>query len=89
MGRAVASSGPQSLPLSASKDGKIYVAEMASALQLMAIRRLGGADPPHVRSRLRKRKSEPITAAHNDRFVGYVGFAIWKRKQLVGGDFVA
>ena len=30
----------------------------------------------HVRYRLRKRTSEPITAAHNDLFVGNVRFAI-------------
>ena len=36
-------------------------------------------DPSHVRLSLRKRTSEPITAAHNDLFVGNVGFAIQKR----------
>ena len=36
-------------------------------------------DPAHVRLRLRKRTSEPITAAHNDLFVGNVTFAIRKR----------
>jgi hypothetical protein len=33
----------------------------------------------HVRYRLRKRTSEPITAAHNDLFVGNVSFAIQLR----------
>jgi hypothetical protein len=42
-----------------------------------------------VRFRIRKRTIEPTAAAHNDLFVGYVGFAISKRKQLVGADFVA
>ena len=41
------------------------------------------------RLRIRKRTIEPIAAARNDLFVGYAGFAIWKRKQLVGPDFVA
>jgi hypothetical protein len=36
-------------------------------------------DPSHVRLSLRKRTSEPITAAHNDLFVGNVSFAIRKR----------
>ena len=43
---------------------------------------------PKVRFPIRKRTIEPITAAHNDLFVGYVGFGIPKRKQLVGADFV-
>ena len=38
---------------------------------------------------IRKRTFEPIAAAQNDLFVGYVSFAILKRKQLVGADFVA
>ncbi len=41
-----------------------------------------------VRLWIRKRSFEPASAAHNDLFVGYVGFAISKRKQLVGADFV-
>jgi len=45
--------------------------------------------PSHVRLCLRKRTNEPITAAQNDLFVGYVGFAIPKRKKLAGSDFVA
>jgi hypothetical protein len=36
-------------------------------------------DPSHVRLRLRKRTSEPITAAHKDLFVSNVCFAIRKR----------
>ncbi len=44
---------------------------------------------PKVHSQIRKRTIEPIAAAHNDLLVGYVGFAISKRKQLVGADFVA
>ena len=35
--------------------------------------------PSHVRLRLRKQTSEPITATHNDLFVGNVSFAIRKR----------
>jgi hypothetical protein len=42
-----------------------------------------------VRFRIRKRTIEPTAASHNDLFVGYVGFAISKRKQLVGADLVA
>ncbi len=42
-----------------------------------------------VRFRFGKRSFEPIAAAQNDLFVGYVGFAISKRKQLVGAEFVA
>jgi hypothetical protein len=44
---------------------------------------------PKVRLLIRKRTIEPIAAAHNDLFVGYVSFGISKRKQLVGADFVA
>jgi hypothetical protein len=44
---------------------------------------------PKVRFPIRKRTIEPIAAGHNDLFVGYVGFAISKRKQLVGANFVA
>ncbi len=36
-------------------------------------------DPSHVRLSQRKRTSEPITAAHNDLFVGNVSFAIRKQ----------
>jgi hypothetical protein len=32
---------------------------------------------------------EPISASQNDLFVGYVGFAISKRKKLAGSDFIA
>jgi hypothetical protein len=44
---------------------------------------------PKVRFPIRKRTFEAIAAAQNDLFVGYVGFGISKRKQLVGADFVA
>ncbi len=44
---------------------------------------------PKVRLQIRKRTFHPIAAAHYDLCVGYVGFAIWKRKQLFGADFVA
>jgi hypothetical protein len=44
---------------------------------------------PKVRFQIRKRTFEAIAAAQNDLFVGYVGFGISKRKQLVGADFVA
>ncbi len=44
---------------------------------------------PKVRLQIRKRTFDPIAAAHYDLCVGYVGFAIWKRKQLFGADFVA
>ncbi len=44
---------------------------------------------PKVRFPIRKRTFEPIAAAQNDLFVGYVSFAISKRKQLVGADLVA
>ena len=47
------------------------------------------AASPNVRLQIRKRTIEPIAAVHSDLFVGYVGFAISKRKQLVGADFVA
>jgi hypothetical protein len=36
--------------------------------------------------RIIKRTIEPTAASHNDLFVGYVGFAISKRKQLVRAD---
>jgi hypothetical protein len=42
-----------------------------------------------VRLPIRKRTIEPIAAAHNDLFVGYVSFGISKRKKLAGSDFVA
>jgi len=44
---------------------------------------------PHGRLRLRKRTSEPITAAHNVLSVGNVRFAIPKRKKLAGSDLDA
>ena len=43
----------------------------------------------NVRLQIRKATFEPIAAAQNNLFVGYVGFAIWKRKQWAGADFVA
>ncbi len=42
-----------------------------------------------VRFPIRKRTFEAIAATQNDLFVGYVGFGISKREQLVGADFVA
>jgi hypothetical protein len=51
-------------------------------------RSFAGASP-NVRLQIRKRTFEPIAAAQNNLFVGYVGFAIWKRKKLAGSDFVA
>jgi hypothetical protein len=42
-----------------------------------------------VRLQIRKRTIESIAAAPNDPFVGYVGFAILKRKSLGCTDFVA
>ncbi len=47
----------------------------------------GGAS--HVRLRRIKRTIEPIAAAHNDRFVGNVSFAIPKRKKMAVSDLVA
>jgi len=44
---------------------------------------------PNVGFPIRKRTIEPIAAAHNDLFVGYVGFAIPKRKKLAVSDLVA
>jgi hypothetical protein len=44
---------------------------------------------PKVRFPIRKRTFKPIAAAQNDLFVGYVSFAISKRKQLVRADLVA
>jgi hypothetical protein len=43
----------------------------------------------HVRLRLTKRLTGPIAAAHHDLSIGYVSFAIPKRKKLAGADFVA
>ena len=43
---------------------------------------------PKIRFPIRKRTIEPIAAAQNGLFVGYVGFAIHKRKNLVDSDFV-
>ena len=39
--------------------------------------------------RIRKPTLELIAATQNDLFVGFVGFGISKRKQLVGAVFVA
>ena len=44
---------------------------------------------PKVRLQIRKRTFEPIAAAHNDLFVGYVGFGIPKWKKLAVSDLVA
>ncbi len=44
---------------------------------------------PKVRLQIRKRTFEPIAAAQNDLFLGYVSFEISKRKKLAGSDFVA
>jgi hypothetical protein len=44
---------------------------------------------PKVRFPIRKRTFEPIAAAQNDLFVGYVSFEISKRKKLASSDFVA
>ena len=43
----------------------------------------------NVRFPIIKETFEPIAAARNDLFVGYVDFGICKRKQLVSADFVA
>ena len=43
----------------------------------------------NVRFPIIKETFEPIAAAHDDLFVGYVGFGISKRKELVGTDFDA
>jgi hypothetical protein len=43
----------------------------------------------NVRLRIRKATFEPIAAAQNDLFGGYVGIEIEKRKSLSGDDFVA
>jgi hypothetical protein len=45
--------------------------------------------PPNVRFPIRKETFEPIAAAQNDLFVGYVSFGIPKWKKLTGSDFVA
>jgi hypothetical protein len=42
-----------------------------------------------VRVPIRKQTFEPVAAAHNDLFVGYVGYAISKRKRLVRPDLAA
>jgi hypothetical protein len=47
------------------------------------------AASPNVRFPIRKATFEPIAAAQNDLFVGYVGFGIGKRKSLGCADFVA
>jgi hypothetical protein len=39
--------------------------------------------------RIKKETFEPIAAARNDLLLGYVGFGISKRKQLIRVDFVA
>jgi hypothetical protein len=44
---------------------------------------------PYVRLQIGKRTIEPIAAAQNDLFVGYVGFGTCKRKPLFSADFVA
>ena len=44
---------------------------------------------PNVGFQIRNPTFEPIAAAQSDLFVGYVGFTISKRKQLVGANFVA
>ena len=44
---------------------------------------------PNVRLQIGKRTFEPIAAAQNDLFVGYVGFAFLKRKKLAVSDLVA
>ncbi len=43
----------------------------------------------NVRLQIRKATFEPIAAAQNNLFVGYVGFGIGKRKSLGCADFVA
>ncbi len=42
-----------------------------------------------VRFPITKQTFEPIAAAQNNLLLGYVGFAIRKRKKLAGSDFVA
>jgi hypothetical protein len=44
---------------------------------------------PKVRLRIRKQTFEPIAAAQKDLFVGYVGFAMPKRKKVIGSDIVS
>lgn len=44
---------------------------------------------PNVWLLIRNLNFEPIAAAQNSLSVGYVGFAIWKRKKLALSDFVA
>jgi hypothetical protein len=43
----------------------------------------------NVRLQIRKRSFEPTAAAHDDLVVGYVGFAISKRKKSANSDFAA
>ena len=43
----------------------------------------------NVRLPIRKETFERFAAAQKNLYVGYVGFGISKRKQLVGADFVA
>jgi len=49
----------------------------------------GGRRKQKVRLQIRKQTLEPIAAARNGLFVGYVSFGISKRKKHVGSDFVA
>ena len=44
---------------------------------------------PKVRFPIRKQTFEPIAAAQKDLFVGNVGFAMLKRKKVIGSDIVA
>jgi hypothetical protein len=44
---------------------------------------------PKVRLQIRKLTFEPIAAAQNDLFIGYVSYGISKGKKLAGSDFVA
>ncbi len=44
---------------------------------------------PKVRFRIRKETFEPIAAPQNDLFVGYVSFAMPKRKKVIGSDIVS
>jgi len=44
---------------------------------------------PKVRFPIRKRTFEPIAAAQNDLFVGYVSLAFRERKKLASSDIVA
>ncbi len=51
-------------------------------------RSFAGASP-NVRLQIRKLTFEPIAAAQNDLFIGYVSYGISKGKKLAGSDFVA